>query len=352
LSSVIDDTMGKAVAEGVFPSASLLTSLRGEIVYQKSFGGASEQTLFDIASLTKPIATTSIALLALREKSLSLNSQAAKYLPELAGEDKGKITLRHLLKHTSGLPAWKPYFEDIAREHPELIGKRECRDVYIAKIAQEPLETPVAYQRIYSDLGFIILGVILENFLDRRLDEFFRDKIAGPLGMKDTFYAPVGEALPRPYTQFAATEDSMWRKKLIQGEVHDDNAYALGGVAGHAGLFSTVGDVHLFAKAIETAARLGHSLFPQDLLLDFIGPKVKFKLGWDTPSPEGSQSGRCFSKNSIGHLGFTGCSLWIDLEKEFHVILLTNRVHPSSKNEAIKAFRPHIHDVLYEEFAR
>lgn len=347
--------MQNAIAQGVFPSASLLVSLKGEIPYRNFFGQATEGTLFDVASLTKPIATTSVALLAVREKGLSLNSQAAKFLPEFEVDDKQKITLRHLLKHTSGLPAWRPYFEDIAREHPGLIGHRECREIYVSKIAQEPLEMPVAYQRVYSDLGFIVLGILLENFLDRTLDDFFREKIAVPLGMENTFYVPIGaggEYKIRPYESFAATEESTWRHKTIRGEVHDDNAYALGGVAGHAGLFSTADDVHIFARAIETAARQDHPLFPQDLLMDFIGPKVKFKLGWDTPSSENSQAGRFFSKNSIGHLGYTGCSLWIDLDQEFHVILLTNRVHPSSQNEAIKAFRPQIHDILYEEFAR
>ena len=334
----------KALNEKIFPGAALLVASKGEILYRQFFGHATllphpepltEKTIFDIASLSKPIATASLALTAKHEKGLSLNAAACKYLSALNDEDKKKITIHHLLKHTSGLPAWKPYYEEIAREHPEVVGKRSSRSYYLEKISGESLETPVGNQRVYSDLGFILLGILLEDFWQTTLDQLFREKIAGPLELKDTFYVPVGARPPRPYESFAATEDSRWRKKIIRGEVHDDNAYTLGGVTGHAGLFSTVDDLHRF-------------------LITFKKEKeaVKLKLGWDTPSEGSSQAGRYFSKNSIGHLGYTGCSFWMDLEQDFHIILLTNRVHPSAQNEAIKKFRPRIHDLIYEELIK
>jgi len=356
----IDTAMNKAISEKTFPGAALLVSQKGRVIHRNFYGNASllpspepvtDKTIFDVASLTKPLVTASLALIARAKKGLSLNAQASKYLKELADSgipDHRKITIRHLLRHASGLSAWKPYFEEIARERPDQIGKRSCRDLYLLKIAAEPLETPVAYRRVYSDLGFILLGILLENFFDRPLDVLFEEAVAKPLGLRNTFFIPVGAPLPRPPENLAATEESVWRKKLLRGEVHDDNAYALGGVAGHAGLFSHVDDLHAFLLAVRQSVQGGHDLFPQEEMLEFVGPKSKIKLCWDTPSPEDSQAGRHFSKNAIGHLGYTGCSFWIDFEKDFHVVLLTNRVHPSSKNESIKQFRPQIHDLIYE----
>ncbi len=357
----IEEAIQTAIGEKIFPGAALLVASKGEVVFRSFFGNATlfphpepvtEKTLFDIASLTKPVATAMIALAAMRDKGLSLHGSAAKYLKEMEEEeDKRKITIRHLLKHTAGLPAWRPYFKEIAREHPEIVGKRESRQYYLEKISQESLEMPVAYQRIYSDLGFILVGILLENFLETTIDQVFAEKVAGPLELADTFYIPVGARAPRPYESFAATEDSGWRKKLIRGEVHDDNAYTLGGVAGHAGLFSTIDDLHRFLIAFEKGYRGESPILPQELIMEFVGPKVKFKLGWDTPAQDESQAGKHFSRNSIGHLGDTGCSFWVDLEKDFHVILLTNRVHPhpTPQNDAIKQFRPKFHDLIYEE---
>jgi CubicO group peptidase (beta-lactamase class C family) len=359
--SRIQEEILKAIDQKVFPGASLLVASKGDILCREFFGDATllpsaepvtERTLFDIASLAKPVATATIFLISAKEKGLSLTSPASKYLKELGEEDKEKITIRHLLKHTSGLPAWRPYYEEIAREHPETVGKRESRQYYVEKISQEPLEMPIAYQRIYSDLGFILLGILIEDFWEKSLDRIFLEKVATPLEMEDTFFIPVGARSPLPQNQFAATEESAWRKKLIRGEVHDDNAYTLGGVAGHAGLFSTVDDLHRFLVAFEKGYRGEHPGLPRDLVHEFVGTKVKSKLGWDTPSQENSQAGKYFSRNSIGHLGYTGCSFWADLNQDFHVILLTNRVHPSSKNEAIKQFRPKIHDIIYEDLVK
>lgn len=353
----IDEEMRKAVHEGVFPGASLLVASHGAILYRGFFGSATlipqpepvtERTLFDIASLTKPIATASLTLLTVQEEKLSLNDSLKGLSPDFDGE-KARITIRHLLKHTSGLPAWRPYFEEISREHPEVVGKRESRRFYMAKISQESLETPVAFQRIYSDLGFILLGILIEDAWEASLDQLFQEKIAGPLGMKDTFFVPVGSEGTHPCGWFAATEQSAWRKKLIRGEVHDDNAYTLGGVAGHAGLFSNVDDLHTFLTTFEKGYRGRHPLFPHDGMQELVGPKVKARLGWDMPSLTGSQAGKYFSKNSIGHLGYSGCSFWADLEQDFHIILLTNRVHPTAENEKIKEFRPLIHDLIFDE---
>lgn len=355
-----EEAIRQAMAEHVFPGASLLVAVGDEVLYRGFFGNetllpspepVTEATLFDIASLTKPIATTTLFMLLRSEKELSLNAPAAKYLKPLEHrEDKRKITIRHLLKHTSGLPAWRPYFSDIAKDYPQLVGKRDCREIYVEKIAQETLEMPVSYQRLYSDLGFILLGILLEEYWSTPLNELFLEKVAKPFELSNTFYQSL--ETPSPSSHFAATENSSLRKKLIRGEVSDDNAYTLGGVAGHAGLFSHVDDIHRFSVAIKKGLAGSHPLLSKEVLEEFIGTTTKIKLGWDTPELKNSQAGHSFSRNSIGHLGFSGCSFWIDLEQDFHIIFLTNRVHPTNQNESIKLFRPQLHDHIYEELIR
>lgn len=352
-----EEEIQKAIATGIFPGASLLVGRKGEILYRNFFGFASllpekesltAQTLFDIASLTKAVSTTTLAMVALQEKRLSLDIAVSKKVPELAGGEKSRITVRHLLKHTSGLPDWRPYFQEIEREKPSLLGTREAATVYLEKISEEPLVVPPAYQRIYSDVGFILLGISLERIFGIPLDRLFQEKVAEPLGLTATCFLPSDRPSPDRH-RFAATEDSPWRKRILRGEVHDDNAFAMGGVAGHAGLFSAVDDLHTFLTEIEKGFRGQSALFSQDAVLEFVGPKVKFKLGWDTPTLPESQAGSHFSRNTIGHLGYTGCSFWADLDEDMHVILLTNRVHPSSKNEEIRKLRPGLHDMIYEE---
>ncbi|MBI2082528.1 MAG: beta-lactamase family protein [Deltaproteobacteria bacterium] len=352
-----EEEISKAIEEGVFPGASLLVARGDEVLYRNFFGYATllpqkelltEKTRFDIASLTKPVATAALAFFFLKEKRLSLDTPIVKQLKGLEGEDKAKMTLRHLLKHTSGLPAWKPYSEELKKEKPEFFGRREAKAIYLDKISQESLERPVAYQRIYSDLGFILLGIYLEKISDTPLDRLFKQQIADPLGLEQTSYLPNDQP-PENRDLFAATEDSTLRGRLIRGEVHDDNAYALGGVAGHAGLFSHIDDLHRLLVEWKKGYAGKSELFPRDLVDEFIAAKVKVKLGWDTPSESQSQAGTAFSGNTIGHLGYTGCSFWMDLEQGFHVIFLTNRVHPTSKNEKIKEFRPLLHDLIYKE---
>lgn len=338
----------KGIEDQVFPGAALLVARHRHILFRGFFGVATlfpqpepltDKTLFDIASLTKPVATTTLMMLAVQEKGLDLDAPISQWIKEFETEDKRKITLSHLLKHTSGLPAWRPYFEQCP--------KNDSKFFYLKKIAQEPLEHSIGSRRNYSDLGFVILGFFLETFYQKSLDELFLQKIAGPLNLTHTFFLRRGET--KADVPFAATDDSQWRKKLIRGEVHDDNAYALGGVAGHAGLFSTVDDLHLFLSSIRQACKGEHSLLSKGIIQRFVGADQEIKLGWDQPSPQDSQAGRFFSKNSIGHLGYSGCSFWMDLDRDFHVILLTNRIHPTCKNEKIKVFRPLIHDLIYRE---
>jgi CubicO group peptidase (beta-lactamase class C family) len=221
---------------------------------------------------------------------------------------------------------------------------------------EAPLSEPGA-QALYSDLGFMVLGEIIETISGTNLDVFFHDRIAQRLKLRSTAFIDLTRC-STSLSQFeedeiAPTELCPWRKKVLCGEVQDDNAFAAGGVAGHAGLFSSAGDIHKMVAQLDRCLQGRDSFLPQELIQEFFTkndsvPGSTYALGWDTPAPEKSSSGMHFSRTTVGHLGFTGTSLWWDLEKNCHVILLTNRVHPNRNNERIKQFRPKIHDLIMQ----
>jgi CubicO group peptidase (beta-lactamase class C family) len=277
-----------------------------------------------------------------------------RFCPSFGVFGKEPITFRHLLNHSSGLPHWKPYYEDIFKSDQggqiNFIASPAAKHYVFTQIHREKPVSPAGLQVLYSDLGFMILGEIVEAVSGTTLDRFCADRIFKPLGLKNTYFVdltqsqPVGEMI-------APTEDCPWRKKVLCGEVHDDNAYAMGGVAGHAGLFSSARDIHRLLACLNSCLRGHDSFLPQRLIQEFLSkdPTVKsstYALGWDTPSKNGSSSGRYFSPHSVGHLGFTGTSIWWDLERNCHVVLLSNRVHPTRKNDKIREFRPYIHDLI------
>ncbi|MFH1874628.1 MAG: serine hydrolase domain-containing protein [Pseudomonadota bacterium] len=355
--NIIDQEMEKAITQGVFPAADLLVAKQGQIIYHKQYGNAREGTCFDIASLTKPVCTATLVMLLNAKGLLKLSDTAYQWL---AGADKPwhrKITVANLLDHTSGLPSWQPFYRELPLE---LIGTEEGKKFLINACYQEPLINEPGKETVYSDLGYIFLGEIVEQAGQDKLDNLFVQYIAKPCQLKNTFFiTKKGKNQHR----FAPTEDCPWRERIIKGEVDDQNAYALGGVAGHAGLFSTALDLHEFTKELVACYQGQSRLISQEVVRNFINfesinqqkrklgkPESRLFLGgWDTPATQNSAAGHHFSKQSIGHLGFTGCSIWIDLAQGFWVILLSNRVHPSATNEKIKGFRPKIHDVIITE---
>jgi CubicO group peptidase (beta-lactamase class C family) len=214
---------------------------------------------------------------------------------------------------------------------------------------------PPGQQCLYSDLGFIVLGELVETVTGMTLDRFCLERIYRPLGLRSTGFVDLTQLRTHHVEAvtelIAPTEQCPWRKKILCGEVHDDNAYAMGGVAGHAGLFSSAQDVHLLLAALGQSVRGQNGFLPQSVVEEFLTKDESvehstFALGWDTPSPDNSASGRLFSRRAVGHLGFTGTSIWWDLEKNCYIIILTNRVHPNRKNEKIRDFRPQIHDLI------
>jgi CubicO group peptidase (beta-lactamase class C family) len=248
------------------------------------------------------------------------------------------VTVRTLLLHDSGLPAHVEYFK-----------KANGKQAVLAAVEAEPLVREPGTQIEYSDLGFILLGEIVEQLTGTTLDDFARSEIFAPLGMKSSLFHPPKSMR----AQIAPTEmDETYRKRLIQGEVHDENAWAMGGVAGHAGLFSTADNIAAFAQMLLNGGIYAHHRLLKRSTIDAFTARVAVgdsarALGWDVPV-DSSSSGRYFSARSFGHTGFTGTSLWIDPDRELFVVLLTNRVNPTRTNDKIRQVRPALHDAVVQ----
>lgn len=341
-----------AVSGDVAPGGVLLVARRGAVVLEHAAGrltyedgapAVAPSTIYDLASLTKVIATTTLTMRRVESGALDLDATAATYLTELDGSPAGGATLRDLLAHSSGLPCCSELF----RELGEGLDRDEARARYLEHIAATELEAGARERSIYSDLGVLLLGEILERESGNSLMELVRDEILDPLGLADTGYLPAGALRER----IAPTEFDSWRGRLPHGEVHDENTHALGGIAPHAGLFGAARDVAVFAQAMLNGGAYGERrIADADTVGLFtrraeLAPGSSRALGWDTPS-DPSSAGRYFSARSYGHTGFTGTSLWIDPDLELIVVLLTNRVHPTRENIAIRGLRPAIHDAV------
>jgi beta-N-acetylhexosaminidase len=344
------DALDRAVAERAFPGGVLAVGRDSELVvhpfgrlaYDASSPRVVTNTIYDVASLTKPVVTATAVMMLAATKRLDLDAPVKRYLPEWAQgpnpDWRKKVTLRELLLHTSGLPAHRAYYKDT-----------KGRRAFIEQVSTEPLVAEPGTRVEYSDLGFMLLGEIIERLTGTPLDRYAREQIFAPLGMNDSLFNPPKNLRAR----IAPTEDdTAFRKRRLQGEVDDANALAMGGVAGHAGLFSTGSDLAAFAQMLLNGGIYAHRrLLSRAMIQQFtrrhaIGASAR-ALGWDVPT-EPSSTGRAFSPHSFGHLGYTGVSLWVDPEKKLFVILLTNRVHPTAANDKIREVRPVVHDAIVE----
>jgi serine-type D-Ala-D-Ala carboxypeptidase len=349
--------MEAAIAEEIFPGAVVLVGVGEEIVHQQAYGQAAlfpkprpmrVDTVFDLASLTKPLATTLVALDQVAQGRLRLDETIEELGDPFVYPGKEKITLRQLLAHTAGFPAWQSYYLELARS----TGDRKA--TLRRLVRREPMLHPPGSQTLYSDLGFIYLDWILEEASGQDLHTWTQDRIYRPLGLSTLGFRLLTAGGPDDPEQYAGTEDCPWRKKILCGEVHDENAYAVGGVSGQAGLFGTALEVFRLLRELKRAYdRPGASrLFNGELVRAFWKRQEEpgensRALGFDIPSGPDSSAGRFISPRSVGHLGFTGTSFWFDLDRDFLVVLLTNRVHPIRANEKIRAFRPLIHDLIF-----
>lgn len=335
-----------AINARAFPGASVAVTYRGEIVALKGLGRFTygkdsnrvvPETIYDLASVTKVVATTAMAMLLFERGELNLEAKIVDLLPEFAGSDerRNQVTVRMLLAHSSGLPAYERLFE-----------RAKAREELIRLAATTPLAADPMTCAEYSDIGFILLGEILSNIANEPLDSFCRHELFEPLEMEFTGYLPSAELIERiPPT----IKDETFRHKIIRGEVHDENAWVMGGVSGHAGVFGTAYDVALFGLCM---LRLGTPILRGQTVTKFTHrddspPGTSRALGWDTPS-QPSQSGKYFSARSFGHLGYTGTSLWCDPTRQLSITLLTNRVWPDCQSQTIKEVRPRFHDAVVE----
>jgi len=354
----IRDLLDKGVDEGTFPGAVLLVAHRGNVDFLERSGFRSiiprrlpmeKDTVFDLASLTKPLATT-LGMMKLVEKGLiDLDQPLDKLLQTVPLRDKRALTPRLLLSHSAGLADWKPFYMKLVQFSPEF--RKSI-------LREQIIDLPFAYSPgtacLYSDLGYMLLEWITEERTGESMSSFLGRSFYDRMSIKKTFLGSENRPESIKIEQFAATEDCPWRGKILRGEVHDENAYALGGYSGHAGLFGTAEEVFAVANLLREHYREERDdFFSEATVREFfkkqnIVKDCTFALGWDTPSSENSSAGVYFSEHSVGHLGFTGTSLWMDLVKDVIVIFLTNRVHPTRENEKIRAFRPLIHDTVME----
>ncbi len=362
---------GKRWSKAVTPGAVLLVAQGGEIKFLGAAGARSivpsetelrVNTVYDVASLTKALVTTTLIMRLIDSGKVELDRRLSRIFQTFGTFGKERITVRNLLAHCSGLPAYVPFYKQIAKaDSGEKAGIMRCRgalEMVYHDIYRLPLEHEPGTISKYSDVGFILLGHLIEvGSGGRHLDKVAAEQLFAPLKLRSTGFVELSRITRRgvaPITDvIAPTSECPWRRKLVWGEVQDENAWAMGGVAGHAGLFSTAEDVHAIARELINCYHGRGSLVSKDVARlfwtkDGTVEDSTWALGWDTPSPEGSSSGHHFGANAVGHLGYTGCSLWIDPERELEIILLTNRVHPSVDNNLIKEFRPQIHDLVME----
>lgn len=343
--SSVDKLLLNAVKEEVFPGAVALVGYKGNIIYHNAVGNftyeensvkMTTEAIFDLASVSKVVGTTSAAMMLVDEGKIVLDDKVSKYLPGFEVNGKENITIRNLLLHNSGFVAWIPFYK-----------KYKTKKEIIDDIMNQSLSYPTGTKMEYSDLGMITLQLVIEKVSGKTLDKFLEEKLFTPLKMYRTMYNPPAEL----WYYIPPTEvDDYWRNTTVKGKVHDETAAMLDGVAGHAGLFSTASDLAIyFQMMLQKGSYGGKKYFSPELIENWTTKQSEQSsrgLGWDTKSSSGSSAGSLFSNNSYGHTGFTGTSVWVDKDRELFVILLSNRVHPTRENKKIISFRPKLHDTI------
>jgi CubicO group peptidase (beta-lactamase class C family) len=359
----VERTCEAAVSDGVVPGLVLLSAAGGETVFHRAFGRrqlvpderpAFPDTLYDVASLTKAVVTTVLAMIEVASGRLRLDEPVVSMVPELAGDgepERAAITVRHLLCHASGLPAHRPFWKQAGPG--AAVGRRDV----VTLAAREPLERSPGAGSVYSDLGFLVLGSLLERTTGERLDRLAEMRIVQPLRLPSTMFLPGDDVDLRTRVvaerSIAATQLCPERGRVLVGEVDDLNAFAMNGVAGHAGLFSTAADLSAIARALCGAFQGDGGFVDRDVVRLFWTaagiPGSSWRLGWDGPAAANSQAGTRLARTAVGHLAFTGCSIWIDPFQETWVVLLANRVHPHvPTDDRFRRFRPAVHDALLD----
>ena len=357
---------------GVYPGAVLVAARGGNpvaemVVGQRALKGRSMNELapmfrnmvFDVAGLTGTLVTTSLMMQLLGEGRVGLSDRVGRYLEGFGVLGKSGVTIEHLLSHTSGLAHWHPFYEELLKEHGGarvgILTSRGARDYVVNRIQRMPLAYPSGTRCVYSNLGLIVLGQIVEIVTGLPLDRAAHRYLFAPLGMRSSSFIDLLTMRCRglePVTEcIAPTEECAWRGRILCGEAHDDNAWAMGGIAGHSGLFATAADIHLLTSELVRAWHGQRAIFRPDVVRAFWAPRAEFGesrwcLGWDRPSAENGMEAAGLPPTAVGVCGVTGCSVWIEPERALHYILMSNRVHPHRANKRIITFRADLHRAL------
>lgn len=354
----IDKLFLSALNNNVFPGASFAFSKWDKGAYKREtncYGYAQlspdkielkRDTIFDLASLTKTLTTVPLLLIVLKKHKIDIETELGNIYPVIP-LDKSKITLGQLLSHCSGLPAHKEFYNDLIK----LPAPKRKKNL-LETIFKEDLMSVPGEKSNYSDLGFMLLGFVVEKITGFTLAKLANDSLYRPIGLAEDLFYPSFRSKEKNLN-YVSTEKCLWKGKMLNGKVHDDNCRAIGGVAGHAGLFGTLHGVLSMCEQFldQWKGRGEHPAYSKELLQRILEPVGNSgrTMGFDLVSESGSSSGNYFSKRSVGHLGFTGTSFWIDPLRECIIVLLSNRVHPTRENWKIKDFRPVFHDLLMKE---
>ena len=331
----------RSQVDSAFPGAVIAVGHHGQIVLLRAVGHygsddsrpVSTETIYDLASLTKVIGLTSAAMMLVDAGTLDLDAPVQRYVPAFQGAGKERVTIRHLLTHSSGLPAWRPLYREAA-----------TREDALALVDTTPLLRQPGDTFVYSDLGAIMLTQAVEAITHESLDQFLEKRLFGPLGMRSTRFLPP----ERWRSRIAPTEnDTAFRHRVLRGEVHDENAGRLGGVSGHAGLFSTAPDLARFARWLLRLRQIDSLRVREFTHKQGIPAGSSRALGWDTPS-ENSSAGTKLGPQAFGHTGFTGTSIWLAPDRDLFIILLTNRVNPTRVNTKILQVRRRVADLVVD----
>jgi CubicO group peptidase (beta-lactamase class C family) len=370
--------MQEGIEEGVSPGMVLLVGRMGEIVFNSAVGRRytkrltesneedpknimSADMVFDVASLTSLVVTTTMVMKLVENGKLKLEDKVSRFVQGFSVLGKSQISIGHLLSHTSGIAAWAPIFEELVKANSGarlgILTSKGAKDYVVNSLIRMPLKYEPGTKQVYSELGFILLGYVVEMLTGLTLDKAAQKYIFQPLNMKSSSYIDLSMIKRRgihPVTELIApTEDCAWRKRILCGEVHEDNAWAMGGVAGHSGLFTNAYDLHIFATEILASWANKSDFLKRPTLSHFWrAPDVEnsegWRFGWDTVSRENGLEESQLSKNAVGACGFSGCSVWLEPDKAVNIILMTNRIHPSRSNKKIISFRAGLHSLVID----
>ncbi|MBF0105749.1 MAG: serine hydrolase [Deltaproteobacteria bacterium] len=352
MTDAIKTELQKGIQDGVFPNAEVLVAKEGAVILTEHAGQFADpqNAFFDLASLTKPLSTAILCMIAFQRGAIHLDDTPRRFFKSTV---LGDFTIRELLNHTAGMIDWAPFYaEMIHQKYPDYqANKKKILRMILSNDDMDRLSRDTRY----SDVGYILLGAILEKVCGAPLDVLFKTQIADPLNIADQiFFCPLDKKDPHLKKEiFVPSTCCTLRKRVIQAEVMDRNCSVMGGVSGHAGLFSNARTIHVILSELRLASQGKSALINKETFDLFARPakdrewhKLCYTLGFDTPTQGISQAGNLFSKNTIGHLGYAGTSFWWDLDRDFWMILLTNRCMPDRKNIKVRKFRPALHDFI------